>query len=70
MRHQYKNDEPLENADHFSREQLLGIATEVYECGHWMGSCTCFDCAVPECDEYRRDGAGESYCEGHKELSR
>ena len=36
----------------------------IYECGHEMGSCTCYDCAVPDCDNFKEHET-DKYCAEH-----
>ena len=42
----------------------LKVMANVYECGHEMGSCTCYDCAVVGCDNYK-DKETDTYCPEH-----
>lgn len=36
----------------------------VYECGERMGECTCYDCAVPDCDNFK-ERLSDTCCPDH-----
>lgn len=60
-------DSSLNEGDSQSMETTSATAkyhVTYEECGHPVGECSCYDCAIPECDNFRAS-LSDTHCQTH-----